>query len=136
MSDGRQPFILAIPGALLRASFGFAWGGGLFWMGGDLSDVDNGVDGGFGLRTVGLVIIAISVVGFIYLVLKARAPSLGKDRPATPADDLEFDPDAAIENYLRSRPSTGESSSLAEAPSIRPVFGRRAPRPEPDGGDS
>lgn len=135
MPADQKPFFPALAVALFRCSFGFVWGGGLFWMGGSISDVDNGVDGGFGLRATGLFIIAISLVGFVYLILKARAPALRGHKPADPGD-LKFDPDAAIENYLRSRPPTGDATSLADPPSIRPVFGRRRTDSGSNGGDS
>ncbi len=116
-----------MPKALFMASFGLVWGGGLFWAGGGFSSSDVYADTDFfSLRGMGAVIAFIAVCGFIFQVLKMRAPERAKDRP-TEAGEISFDVDAALANYMARRPA--ETLDVKAEPRPQPVerkvFGKR-----------
>lgn len=109
------------------ALFGLAWGGGLFWAGGGFSSAEYYVDKDyFSLRLMGVLIALVAVSGFIFQVMKQRAPERLKDKP-TEAGEVSFDVDAALANYLSTRPGKPLDTRSTPAPQItdRKVFGRR-----------
>lgn len=129
--------LIAVPKALFMATFGLAWGGGLFWAGGGFAVPDKSVDQGyFPLRVIGLIIASVAFSGFIFQVMKMRAPERLKDRP-TEAGEVSFDIDAALNNYMNHRPpETLDAGDEPRRPMIeRPTFGRKVVRPD-DGTDS
>jgi hypothetical protein len=128
MTTSKTPLFIAVPKALLTSLFGLTWGGGLFWAGGGFSSSDLYADSGyFSLRAMGAVIAFIAFCGFLYQIMKMRAPEKPGDRP-TEAGETSFDVEAALSNYMASRPSdtldiqSGARPQMAE----RKVFGRRS----------
>jgi hypothetical protein len=116
--------------ALLRSSIAFAWGGALIYFAGDANPSDRiESENRFSFLFAGAILIVIGIAFMAYNLMKARAPAKLSERP-TPAADLAFDPDAAVELY---RAQKVEDKAGAEPPrpnlAARPVFGRRGGAP-------
>lgn len=132
MTTSKTPLLIAVPKALFMAAFGLAWGGGLFWAGGGFSGAGEAPDQGyFPLRVVGLVIASVAFCGFVFQVMKMRAPERLKDRP-TEAGEVSFDVDAALSNYINRRPpeTLDAGGEARRAIPEKPAFGRKGARPD------
>ena len=128
MNDDRRPLPLAILVALLRASPLLLWGGGMLWWGMKVTpgpvDARHAIDA-YSFHIFGALLLCVALVGVAIIVMRSQAPRKREDR-IVESEELVFDPDAAIANYLASRPQAGsvESAQAAVRPP-RPVFGRR-----------
>jgi hypothetical protein len=116
--------------ALLRSSIAFAWGGALIYFAGDANPSDRiESENRLSFLLAGAILIVIGIAFMAYNLMKARAPAKLSERP-TPAGDLAFDPDAAVERYLRQqvKDKAGLEPPLPNL-AARPVFGRRGGSP-------
>jgi hypothetical protein len=124
-------FTITFSKALLRSSIAFAWGGALIYFAGDANPSDRvESENRFSFLLAGAILIVIGIAFMVYNLMKARAPAKLNERP-TPAADLAFDPDAAVERYLAQKV---ENKAGVEPPlpnlAARPVFGRRGAPPQ------
>lgn len=120
--EDRPNLALAAIKALLFTAPLFAWGGMLLWFAGPV-EASMSDSGPFSLWVSGMLIVFAGVAGIIYQVMKARAPFRQRDR-ITEADQVTFDADAAIQNYLASQHRHRDDPRPA-SPASRPVFGKK-----------
>jgi hypothetical protein len=113
---------------LVVGLFVLAWAGGLIWYGWGLysTGLPGMQSGGFTLAATGLFLLAPTLIGLIYNLMKRRAPAKRSERPTEP-EEVVFDADAAISNYLARKAAQGSAPGAGPGPSgsPRPVFGRR-----------
>ena len=114
---------------LVVGLFVLAWAGGLIWYGWGLLSIGlpGFQSGGFSLVATGMPLLVPTLIGLIYNLMRRRAPARRSERPTEP-EEVIFDADAAIENYLARKSAQGSAPGPAgpgPSGSPRPVFGRR-----------